>query len=425
LRRLRGRPASPDPKVARAMSDEHPNFDPQRPGEHDRVETEGAAHSLADQAGRAARWMARFPRTALLVTHWPRIALEHAQAVYDRWEEDDGPLMAAAVAYYVGLSFFPLLLILVTGVGLSMKFTHSGRDAEEAVLFLVDTHLSSSAGAQVQQALEQVRDRSTLHGPVALFMMLFSSIAGFVQLQRAFDRIGDVPESGAKGIIASLRMVLFERLVAFLMLCALGLIILVVFVAGLVLSGLQQYSEQMLPGSGTFWGPLQTALSFAVNAALFAMIYHWLPKAPAPFTYTLRGSIVAAAIWEIGRQVLSALLIGTRYTDAYGVVGSFIALMLWCYYAVAVLLLGAEYIQVSWNRSRKRSDRSRHGADRAAGSPPGSAPATHPGSPPGSPPGDAAPAGERPAATDSEEPQRRGRRGGRFARITARVFDLS
>jgi uncharacterized BrkB/YihY/UPF0761 family membrane protein len=59
--------------------------------------------------------------------------------------------------------------------------------------------------------------------------------------------------------------------------------------------------------------------------------------------------MLAAAIWEIGRQILASLLIGTRYTAAYGVLGSFIGLMLWCYYGVAVLLLGAEYIEVRWH----------------------------------------------------------------------------
>ena len=33
-----------------------------------------------------------------------------------RFSSDDGPLVAAGVAYYVALSFFPLLLVLVAGL---------------------------------------------------------------------------------------------------------------------------------------------------------------------------------------------------------------------------------------------------------------------------------------------------------------------
>ena len=37
---------------------------------------------------------------------------------------DDGPVMAAATAYYLGLSFFPLLLVLTAGVGWFLRHTH-------------------------------------------------------------------------------------------------------------------------------------------------------------------------------------------------------------------------------------------------------------------------------------------------------------
>jgi uncharacterized BrkB/YihY/UPF0761 family membrane protein len=112
--------------------------------------------------------------------------------------------------------------------------------------------LSESARTQVEQALHQVHDKSTVHGPIALFMMLLSSIAGFVQLQRAFDRIWNVPNTGRRGMLACIRMVLFERWVAFVMLCALGLLITAVFIAGIVLSAMEHYAEQMLPGPGRF-----------------------------------------------------------------------------------------------------------------------------------------------------------------------------
>ena len=49
---------------------------------------------------------------------------------------------------------------------------------------------------------------------------------------------------------------------------------------------------------------------------------------------------------ELGRVVLGAFLIGMRYSSAYGAVGSFIAILLWCYYGISILFFGAEYVQV-------------------------------------------------------------------------------
>ncbi|HEV3304212.1 MAG TPA: YihY/virulence factor BrkB family protein [Planctomycetaceae bacterium] len=282
------------------------------------------------------------------VLNFLRRHMQYLIAAYDRWSRDEGPVMAAAVAYYVALSFFPLVLVLISGLGLFFRFAHSGQSAHQAVLTLVESDLSPSARAAVEQALDQVRDRSTVHGPIALGMMLFSAIAGFVQLQQAFDRIGNVSRDASKGIVNALRMVLFERLIAFLMLCGLALLVTAVFIGTMVLVAIENYTTGILPGSQMLWRPLQALVSFLTNTLLFSLIYRSIPKNPAPFKYCLRGGLVAALIWEIGRQILAAVLIGTRYTAAYGVIGSFIGLMLWCFYAVAVLLLGAEYIEVRW-----------------------------------------------------------------------------
>src|ERR1700685_2505381 len=262
-------------------------------------------------------------------------------AAYQRWSQDDGAALAAAVAYYVALSFFPLLLTLIAGVGLFFRFAHTGEDAKRAVLVLVEEHFSSSAGAAVEQALNQVRDTSVYHGPIALIMTFFSSIAGFVQLQQAFDRISGFTSNRRKGIVAAVRMVLFERFVAFVMLCGLGLLIVALFIGGLILAATESYTATVRPGWWAMRRPVRIAIDICINAGLLTLIYRWVPKNPAPFRRCVRGGVVAGVVWEIGRQVLAETLSGAQYTWAYGVLGSFVGLMLWCYYAVAVLLLGA------------------------------------------------------------------------------------
>ena len=289
---------------------------------------------------------------------WLKCQVMMFVATYQRWSQDDGSAMAAAVAYYVALSFFPLLLTLIAGIGLFFKFAHSGQDAEHAVLLLVQQHVSSAAGTAVEQALNQVRDTSIFHGPVALFMMFISSMASFVQLQQSFDRVGGVTSTRSKGILGALRMVLFERFVAFVMLCGLGLLVTALFVGSLVLSAMDGYTVGVVPGWWALRQPVRIFVGFCVNAGLFTLIYRWIPKNPAPLGPSFRGGLLAATIWEIGRQILAAVLIGTKYSTAYGVVGSFIGLMLWCYYAVAVLLLGAEYIQVAWHAKKQTAGES-------------------------------------------------------------------
>jgi len=53
---------------------------------------------------------------------------------------------------------------------------------------------------------------------------------------------------------------------------------------------------------------------------------------------------------------LGAVLIGVKYTAAYGAIGSFIALLLWCYWGVSIILFGAEYAQVLSDQRRGHDD---------------------------------------------------------------------
>jgi membrane protein len=83
----------------------------------------------------------------------------------------------------------------------------------------------------------------------------------------------------------------------------------------------------------------------ALNTLLFTALYKWLPRAPIRWKPALCGGLFAALAWELGRQLLASIVIGQKYTNAYGVVGAFIAILLWCYYAATIVFLGAEVVQ--------------------------------------------------------------------------------
>jgi membrane protein len=97
-----------------------------------------------------------------------------------------------------------------------------------------------------------------------------------------------------------------------------------------------------------------TAVTIGLNGVLFGAVYHWLPKKKVHWMDAIRGGLLAACIWELGRTLLGMFFIGMRYTSAYGVIGSFIAILLWCYYGISILFFGAEYVQVLEQRRQSR-----------------------------------------------------------------------
>jgi membrane protein len=264
---------------------------------------------------------------------------------YNRWEQDDGPLMSAAVAYYLGLSLFPMLLLLIAGIGLFFRYTAQGQDAEQEVLRFVGSQVSPALERLVREMLAQVQDRSAVGGPMGLILLLAAAIAGFTQFERAFDHIWGVPATDDRGLLASLRHTLIERGVAFLMLLCVAILVILVFIVSVTIAALDTYFSKRLGFPAISGSGPRVIVSIALNTMLFSQLYRFLPPVRIRWNEAIRAGLLAAGCWELGRVLLSSFVIGTKYTSAYGLVGSFLAVLLWCYYAVAVIFLAAEYLK--------------------------------------------------------------------------------
>jgi membrane protein len=268
-----------------------------------------------------------------------------------RWNEDDCNVMAAATAYYLGLSFFPLLLVLLAGLSLFFQYTHLGQDAQANLLMAISQNMSEQLAGYVKQTLELVNNRSSINGPIGLATMMITSLAAFGQLEYAFDHIWGAPQSESKSMIRYALDFLAQRGRATLVLFASGVVIVIVFIAGTIFSTVQSKIESVVDLPNWVSSAGLIPLTFAINFAVFTLLYRLLPRVPIRWVRAAQGGLLTAINWEIGRQLITILVSRGSYS-AYGVVGAFLAVLLWCYYAVAIVLLGAEYIQVLRARAR-------------------------------------------------------------------------
>lgn len=261
---------------------------------------------------------------------------------------DDGYLLAAGVAYYVGLSFFPLLMVLIGGLGWFLRFTNLGRGSEEKVLLAIEINISPEASHQAAELFAQLSEGAQTSGAglLGVAIILFTSGTIFAQFERAFDRIWRYTAPEDMGWIAIIKSLLIERLTAFLLMIGVGVLIVATLVATTALQGFRNFLTIYLETPSGFWRILQYVITLGLNTLAFGVLYHTMPRARVKWKEAFRGGLVVAVVWEIGRNVLTAYLIGGRYT-AYGVVGALIAIQLWAFYAVTVILLGAEYVRVT------------------------------------------------------------------------------
>jgi len=278
--------------------------------------------------------------------HWIRNFFPNLRDAGIRWSEDDASSLAASVAYYLALSLFPMMLLLTSSFGIFLQFSKSGKKAEEQILSMVETHASPIIKKQIEQVLTQLQNHSVVSGPFGFLAATLAAIGIFAQIDRGFDRIFRIPVKKDGDVRRTIYRVMKSRFLAFVMLAWLGGCILVMFVAGMVMAQFRSLTTSTVPSMNYLFGFFELASTVVGNGLLFSLVYRWLPKRYVCWRDAIRGGLLAACIWELGREVLGVFLIGMRYSSAYGAVGSFIAILLWCYYGISILFFGAEYVQV-------------------------------------------------------------------------------
>jgi membrane protein len=269
-------------------------------------------------------------------------------AAATHFSTDDGLMVAAGMAYYVALSFFPLLLVLVAGLGLVIEWTKVGQDAREGLMQAIGQQASPELADEVNRALTAVSQQAPTGGPIGFVVLVISAIAIFAQLDAGFDRIWGLPANHSMTWWKWAGRLVLVRLKALLMLLAVGGFVIAVMVASMVVSALKPHMEIE---SSLHWAT-SLAINLLLNLAAFSTIYLIVPRVRIRMADALGGGILAALLWEGGRQALSAYLLHLNYPSAYGVIGSFIAIMLWAYYATLVIFYGAEYVRVLWEERR-------------------------------------------------------------------------
>jgi YihY family inner membrane protein len=280
-------------------------------------------------------------------------------AVVYKFVDDQGSYLTALITYYGFLSLFPLLLLLVTGLGFLLQ---GNGQLQQKVL--------DSALAQFPVIGDQIgRNIHSLRGSgVAVVVGLLGGVygaLGVVQaLQNALNKVWAVPRNSRPNPLkARLRSLL-------LLVVVIGALLLIT-----VLSAITAATRNVHGILGFASGVAVTVLSVLLYAALFVAVFRVLTARPQGVREVLRGAVAAAVIWQVlqwaGSYYLVHQLRGASAT--YGLFGIVFGLLAWIYLAALTLVLCAEFNAVRAQRLWPRSlltpftdDVSLTGADRRA-----------------------------------------------------------
>jgi membrane protein len=275
-------------------------------------------------------------------TSFPGNALSLLKQTFEEWLQDKAPQLGAALAYYTVFSLAPLILVLLSIVGVIFREDPAG--AWTKITQQMSYFLDPSALEVVQSIAQKASQpgKSTIATIIGIALALFGASGVFGQLQDALNTIWGVKAKPGHGIWGFLR----DRFLSFAMVGGICFLLLVSLAIEALLKGFSHYVQSILPGGMVIALAVYVVFDFTVVVLLFAMIFKFLPDVKIQWRDVWIGAVLTTILFGIGKWLLGFYLGSGAAGSAYGAASSLITLLLWVYYSSQILLFGAEFTQV-------------------------------------------------------------------------------
>jgi membrane protein len=266
---------------------------------------------------------------------------------YTEWSADNAFRLSASLSYYTVFSIAPLLVLTMTVIGLVF-----GQEAAQSeVMGQVRGLMGKEVGATIESMVGGSQDRGSgiFASLISLVTLLLGASGVFVELQDSMNIIWDAPARQSSGIWSFVK----GRLLSFAMVIGIGFLLLVSLVLSAALSAMAEYFTPVLPEplSGWMLPAIHFAVSLAIIALLFALMFKVLPDVQNRWRDVWPGAIVTALLFTVGKFAIGLYLGRSGVASSYGAAASFILLLLWVYYSSLILFFGAELTQVYARRA--------------------------------------------------------------------------
>jgi membrane protein len=273
------------------------------------------------------------PAVAYVTTH----PYEFTKRVLKGFKQNQGLLLAGAIAYYALLSVVPLLILIVVGASHFLDqaelLTTLGRYLEWIV--------PGQSDAIVGELGNFVVNRDFV-GWVLLGTMLFFSSLAFTVLEKAMTVIF------LHRLTIRRRHFMVSAMLPYAYIVCLGFGFLVVTVVAGAFEALGRDSVQFLGRDWSllgFSGVLLYLLGFAGEVFLLTSVYMVMPVGRLVWRHALIGGATAAVLWELTRHLLVWYFSTvSKVSVVYGSLTTAIVVLFSLEIAATLLLLGAQVI---------------------------------------------------------------------------------
>lgn len=255
--------------------------------------------------------------------------------------DDDIMTQGAAIAFYTVFSIAPLFILIVAVSDLFLS--------EEYINAQVEAQLSNLVGSEISSNLIEYLGNVSYSSTgvfttiIASVTVAFGATTVITQLKNTLNTIWNVESVE----INSIWNFLLNRLLSFGMIILVTFLLIVSLLTEFIIGIITGFFTQALPSIDLNFFLIVTELTtIAFAVAFFALIFKILPDVNAPWTDILIGALATTVLFMFGKYLIGLYLTTSGISAAYRAAGSLIIFIVWVYYNILTILLGAVFTQV-------------------------------------------------------------------------------
>ncbi|WP_445665070.1 YihY/virulence factor BrkB family protein [Fodinibius sp. AD559] len=264
---------------------------------------------------------------------------------YDQIGQINIGLHGAAIAFYAIFSTAPLVIITLWILNMVLGSQLGAVEVKQTI--------ESVVGAELTHTIEQIvasasKGTSGLWSSViAVITLLFGATTLLSQIKQTLNMIWGVKNPK----LNSVWQFLWGRLTGLLFIGALSLLFLVGLVSESIIYGLGDLLIPILGNTNIYLIQMGTSLTNIVLAiTFFAAMFRILPDLDARWRDVAVGAIVTMILVMAGKSLVDWYLSAAALQPMYKAAGSFVIFLIWIYYNVQVVLIGAVFTRVYTSR---------------------------------------------------------------------------
>lgn len=255
--------------------------------------------------------------------------------------DDNAFKLAAALSYYTVFALGPLLIIIISLAGLFF-----GQDAAAGRIHAqMEGLVGHDAAVQIQDIIQNIQHshHSTTGAIIGGVILLVGATGVFTEMQDSINYIWSVKAKPKK----SWHKYLMNRLLSFSLVIGLGFLLLVSLVINAALNAVSERLVRIFPNSQIdLFTSLNMVIMVVSITGLFAIIFKLLPDATISWKDALIGAVLTAAMFLLGKTLISYYLGRANLGVTYGTAASIVIILVWVYYSALILYFGAEFTKM-------------------------------------------------------------------------------